>query len=124
MSEPLKAFIVTDSEYFEDVGSSLVYAESVAQARSLGAHELGIDYAYVRGTRKPEYDSHATGEPRVERDGAVLRRLGWRCEDENQCESCGLYPMDLDQFEVCTSCALCKECGHDDECEKNEKEPT
>lgn len=50
--------------------------------------------------------------PHVERRYAVLRRLGWRCEGDSSCETCGLYEMD-GTAPVCGECHQCQECGCD-----------
>ena len=47
----------------------------------------------------------------------VLRDLGCHCDGEDACESCGLYPMDMEEHAVCPECLNCTECGHADDCE-------
>ncbi len=116
----LKAFIVTDDEYPEDVGGVLVFAETANQARSIGIRHLAVDYMGSCALRKPEYDEHAGGEAHVA-DTELHRKLGWRSENEEPGESCGLYANDLDKYAVCSKCCLCKECGHDEECTSKEQ---
>lgn len=47
----------------------------------------------------------------------TLRDIGCMCEGETMCESCGLYAMGIDEYEVCPECNNCKECGHEDDCD-------
>lgn len=114
----LKAFVVSDIEYAEH-GAELVYAESREQARMLGCRGLEISYADSHAKRMKEFD-HLAGDlgPRVENNNRVLRGIGWQCEGEDNCSSCGLSSMGMDEFAVCAECQQCKECG----CVEHEKE--
>jgi hypothetical protein len=41
---------------------------------------------------------------------AILRQLGFRCDGDIVCDSCGLASMD-ESFPVCEDCGHCAECG-------------
>jgi hypothetical protein len=69
-----------------------------------------------KALRYPAADHLAALEsrPRRERSPYVFRDLGWFYEDEDQCDSCGLYPFGLPEFDthedeegdrVCNRCA-------------------
>jgi hypothetical protein len=60
-------------------------------------------------------------EPYVERDDEILRDLGFMCESDSSCDTCGLYEMD-GKFPVCEECYQCPECGHCDDCETGKEE--
>lgn len=46
----------------------------------------------------------------------IVRELGWRCEDERECEGCGLYAVDRDEFDVCKNCGNCRICRCHKDC--------
>lgn len=49
----------------------------------------------------------------------VLKRLlNWYEEWESSCDTCGLYPMGMEEFRVCGDCNQCTECGCDCESER------
>jgi hypothetical protein len=54
-------------------------------------------------------------EPHVIHDTSVLRQMGWFCECDQSCTTCGLATMDGD-FPLCEHCEQCAECGHLDDC--------
>ncbi|MGN6106661.1 MAG: ead/Ea22-like family protein [Kofleriaceae bacterium] len=83
-------------------------------ARAIGADGLGVLYSEARAQREPKCDG-ASNTPGIECDARVLRAAGWREEDETQCIACGLYPMRLAEFTVCSNCERCKACGCDQE---------
>jgi len=73
--------------------------------------------------RKPEFEKlldESKTEAYMVRDPKVLRRMGWQIEGELSCDSCGLSPMDLDEYAVCEECCQCTECGC--ECEASDSE--
>lgn len=51
----------------------------------------------------------------------VLREIGWHCEDDSSCDSCGLYEMD-GAFPVCEDCMQCSVCGCECEDEDEDEE--
>jgi len=116
----LRAFHVVSPYDWGDDRSNLVYAYSTAHARSIGRGDLDALYEETYAVRRPLHDARASvvGVEGVESDPRYLRNAGWRCEDETDCESCGLAAMGLDEYEVCSECNLCPECGHDETCEE------
>lgn len=104
---------------------AVCFANSRAEAKRLMWHKTDLyyecdgEFTSVRVVRKPEFDSledKEKTEAYAVNDPAVLRQMGWRCEGDNLCDSCGLAEMDGD-FPVCEECGQCNECGHDSECE-------
>ena len=90
------------------------------------AEECDHEWHDARITRQPDHDKFLDvekTEPYIVRDDVVLRQMGWSHEGERQCDSCGLYAMGMDKFDVCNSCGQCPECGFDDECEEHEDQP-
>ena len=67
---------------------------------------------------EPDIMKFAPMEPGHERRSEVLRLVGWSCEGDWRCDSCGLAEMDGDDeaWHVCRECNQCGECGHDDDC--------
>ncbi len=61
------------------------------------------------------------GEPFIEGDYSILRDLGFMCESDSSCDTCGLYEMD-GEFPVCDECGQCPDCGHSDYCETGKEE--
>jgi hypothetical protein len=45
-------------------------------------------------------------EPRM----SVCRDAGWRNEIDTQCDACGLWSLDSNEWLVCGDCNLCPEC--------------
>lgn len=62
--------------------------------------------------------------PGTEDDPEVLRQMGWRIEGERTCDTCGLAPMDLERYRVCSECHQCLECGHEEECPESLSSPS
>lgn len=52
-------------------------------------------------------------------DTEELRAFGFQEEGEHSCDSCGLFAMGLERFQVCDKCYLCRTCKSemDDPCE-------
>lgn len=72
------------------------------------------EYFMLRVIRKPEYDencSEAT-EGYLVSDDATLRQMGWACEGDSSCATCGLHEFD-GKWPVCPDCYQCCECGCD-----------
>ncbi len=45
----------------------------------------------------------------IEGDNELLRHLGFRCESDRTCDTCGLAEMD-GEYPVCQDCGQCEEC--------------
>ena len=75
-----------------------------------------LDVDPARLDRRPLPATDATPRhdwPHEERRPQVLRRLGWCVIGESTCSTCGLAPMDMDEFDLCGGCDQCPECGCD-----------
>ena len=72
------------------------------------------EYFMLRVIRRKDYDQHWTGatDGYLVSDDATLRAMGWACEGDNSCASCGLYEHD-GKWPVCPDCYQCCECGCD-----------
>lgn len=120
----LKAFVVSGTYDPESEGSALVYAYNGSQARHLGHNDIGsgVEYVESRARRSVEHDARALTmkAPCVECDVHYLRDAGWHLEDEYSCGGCGLSAMGMEDFGVCRSCHLCKQCGCEEECDQSE----
>ena len=116
----LKAFYVWG--YEREQGAQLVYAYTAGQARALAQDSLDADYMDTSTERKPEFDARAVtyAKPCMEEEPHFLRTHGWRYEDEDTCESCGFAAFGMEQFAVCKTCTLCKECGCEEDCDQSE----
>ena len=115
-------------QYPEDRHWVTVAAENIDQARALvaafydgeaprddwdwkTAFEIReIDTSKWPERLQPQYPKHIT-------DLESLRLMGWREESESECESCGLAPMGMKQYEICDDCYCCKECCDCVKCE-------
>jgi len=107
----VKAWSVTDSEYYEDTGSVLVYAETRERALEMGAMFFGILAKDASATRAKYADGAATEG--IEKDARTLRKLGWREEESKICAACNLASYDdIPESAVCDDCENCGECGH------------
>lgn len=78
----------------------------------------GLHWEQVEASEPPVKDGVHS-----ERRDNVLRRLGWHVESERSCDTCGLYPMDMDEYAVCPDCNQCTECGCDCEPEPSQEQP-
>lgn len=84
------------------------------------AEECDDEWHLARVIRSEDGDKHlacGADDAYIVRDDKTLRLLGWRYEDDNICDSCGLAEMDL--HPVCDGCGQCDECGCD--CEELEQ---
>lgn len=99
-----------------------VIAPSVEVAMAMIAAKVEIDCRegddwkeFVEITRQVEIpDSKYFGAetyPRYITRGKELRLLGFRYEDEEACESCGLFANGVSYFQVCDDCLTCVDCG-------------
>jgi hypothetical protein len=103
--------------------NSRAEAKRIMWSRSDLSDECDGEFTNIRIARKPEFDSLADKEKveaYVVNDQSVLRQMGWRCEGDHICDSCGLSEMDGD-YPVCDECGQCSECGHVDDCESREQ---
>ena len=107
----MKAFICNDVDY--DL-ACLIYSNNRNLVKMLACGELGIDYIDVRIRRNKELDGHYEGKT-VEYRAEILRLAGFYNHGDSglSCDTCGLYSMGIDKFEVCEKCHQCKECGCD-----------
>lgn len=64
--------------------------------------------ARIANTSAKPRRGHAHCESRME----VLREIGWMCEGDARCDTCGLYEL-YDLSPVCEGCNQCAECGCD-----------
>lgn len=123
----LLAWSVNDGsgEHPEDGGKwALVYAFTEAEARDLALPHVSVRYHQgdwepeprdFGVQRAPEADAFARADDRVEGRIRVERLIGWRCEGDSTCSTCGLAEFD-GEFPVCEDCQNCDECGHDTDC--------
>ena len=80
------------------------------------------EYFNLRVIRRPEHDHRrevSASAGYLVADMAVLRDMGWACEDDNACAACGLYEWD-GRWPVCPECHQCPECGHETDCPEPE----
>lgn len=110
---------------------AVCFAESHKDAKRIlwsGSSTLveECDYRYVdmRVRRHKEYDhlvaEHNIVKPGMVTDTKLQRAMGWYCDGDAMCMSCGLHEMD-GLFPVCDECHCCDDCGHDDDCPTNQK---
>ena len=109
----MKLFSITDSDDDYDPWGIAVWADSrdaaLEFARTRYDRDADAELSVIHecepaeGPRKPTTHEEARY--------TVLRRAGWREEDETSCSTCGLYAMGLDEFRVCDDCHQCRECG-------------
>lgn len=104
--------------------AEIFFARDIAEARYLAAKEWEIDYddPSLSFRREPLLDPYA--DERV--PAALERRLGLCDESAGPCESCGLgqiFDFEAEGMigEICPTCRLCSDCGHDKEC--NQEQP-
>lgn len=76
------------------------------------ANESSCSAQIVSVSESPERDY-----PHEEGRYEVLRQMGWRCDGDSICSSCGLYEMD-GTVPVCYECDQCGECGCECEVER------
>lgn len=116
----MKAFYVWG--YEREQGCQLVYAYNGNQARAIAANELDSEYLDTKAERKPEHDARIGDRkvPFMENDARYLRSHGWQHEDEYTCGSCGLAAMGLEEYAVCRTCTLCRECGCEEGCDQSD----
>lgn len=95
-----------------------VWAGSESEALAVGMEEytrLGYDpecgLRAVSSMPEDKILSPRIREPHIEGRTAAVRQLGWACEGDDSCDTCGLYEMDSEQFRVCDECRQCRECG-------------
>lgn len=50
-----------------------------------------------------------------------LRKIGWGCDGDDTCASCGLAEFD-GLYPCCPVCENCTKCGHADDCKENDDE--
>src|SRR5690625_3595399 len=120
----LKCWFAGARRPFEYTHTDIVFANSHKEARKTvwarrwqTQEECGFEFTSLKLYRKPEHDQLATGsEPYVVTDRETLRGLGWQCEGDNRCGSCGLAEWD-GKYPVCQECSQCIECGCLDDCE-------
>lgn len=102
-----------DSDALEQMESRAIWADSKEEA-----------VGYWRGrvedseNRRPEVQEHKTSATPVTnviheelRFNEVLRPLGWRYEDDHECQVCGLFFGD---GEWCDICEMCRECAKEE----------
>jgi|TARA_Y100000310_G_C20695407_1_gene825331 hypothetical protein len=115
----LKAWVVYEhSPGFEDC-TELIYHCTASKARWLAVqsgHFYDCNFLDLGARREPEADCFAKGKPRMEGDLAILRELGWKFLDGQECEGCGLDDMDHQTWRICPECQQCPECGHLEDC--------
>lgn len=115
----MKAYVV-DTNY--EWGAALVYALDAGQAKKFGGRVIDYEeFIDLKARREPHADKWAneSRKPRIESDSSRLRDLGWRNEDGESCDCCGLHDIsfgDEEVWAVCTWCQQCGECGHRDDC--------
>lgn len=111
----LKAYSVHDGEPSEC--SILVFAYSAKDARKMGYQRLPFCANYIEcQADRCESADHLIDSERVldhenDDDRAIMRKAGWRVEEETACDKCGLYPMD-DKRWALNEDGLCPECVH------------
>lgn len=112
-----RAYVVSPASEDECEHAVLVYADSEAMARELGAGEMDGDPEGCNARHAPEHDERARMflAGRVEDDPEYMRNAGWHHEGEWSCGSCGLSAYGMEKYGVCRVCHLCKECGHEDD---------
>ena len=119
----LKAFMVYEKD-LADVGCELVFANTAQEAKRIGfGGDCLCDTRWhdARVKRLPAADEYAdNGLPRIVESTAIMRALGWQCEDGGTCGNCGLNDFDEAEFKVCDLCDRCPDCGHSADCPKRE----
>lgn len=73
---------------------------SLAEAATIEVSIRRIDTLVVPLRPVPHYEDRRW----------VLRQCGWGCEDDVQCDGCGLYELD-GLKPVCGACLHCVDCG-------------
>jgi hypothetical protein len=131
MSDPtvkpctLSLFLLTDAppEEIGEDGSECycwlaVWAADAAEALACGmaewarsAHEPECALQVMSSSQGNGLASPTVRGAHVERRTSVHRQLGWRCDGDDVCDTCGLYEMDSEGYRVCEGCQQCRECG-------------
>jgi hypothetical protein len=114
----LKAYVIQD-----DAGgtvSELVFAESPNKARALYRYSLWLgdcDYRDIKARRVPKADPYAhlakggLVEFSLEKYWLFRDILGFHEIDRDTCLSCGLSDYERPEYELCTACDHCPQCG-------------
>ena len=119
----LRAYIVGERDGESE--NVLVFANNQKEARKLGSRRVDYDDKYIhlpveRWDQADNLLRADAADAYVEFEPKVLREAGWQIDGESTCDSCGLAPMDMDEFAICGDCCQCPECGC--ECEDSDSQ--
>lgn len=115
MGSSMKAWIVHDGDPTEY--ADLVFAGSESKAIDISKQhpwsviEWQCDEQAWKADRLPRADGKQSTEGLCQ-DDYLMREMGWRCDGDGICGTCGLATFD-GRFPVCESCGQCNECECD-----------
>ncbi len=88
--------------------------EALQFAQKIYSGNRSVDELELRVTRIDSHPDAPQIVPIQEQRPEVLRELGWRYEDEEECERCGLSAFAIEEHEVGED-GLCGECRKKEE---------